>query len=174
SEIFINTPSFKIMWYLNKYAQEVYEKEKAKTTKEILGISLIEMSSKLYIQLGKWILMNIEVITKHNEDRLDFFSLPYEVLLVISDREIASLLNNIGEQSILNLVLDGDFKNIIEIGREILKLGLKPKGERKKQKDFINKIIKINKNLENMTSFSQKLFKLYALIEEKLKGGILV
>ncbi len=52
SEIFINAPSFKLMWYLNKYAETLYGKLKAKEIKEILGMSLIEIAIKLNIQLG--------------------------------------------------------------------------------------------------------------------------
>ena len=65
SEIFINAPSFEAIWYLNKYAREVYGKEKLKTTKEILGISLIEAALKLNIQLGKWTMMNVEVVNRY-------------------------------------------------------------------------------------------------------------
>ncbi len=65
SEIFINAPSFKIMWYLNKYARTLYGKQEAKEIREILGMSLIEMASRLQLQLSKWTKMNIEVIVKY-------------------------------------------------------------------------------------------------------------
>ncbi|MGB9636066.1 MAG: hypothetical protein ACPL1Y_02310, partial [Thermoplasmata archaeon] len=87
SEIFINAPSFKVMWHLNKYA-EVYSKEKAKTVKEILGMSLIQATEKLKLTLHRWTSMNIEVVSKW-EDKIDFFSLPYEVAKLISDNSIA-------------------------------------------------------------------------------------
>lgn len=178
SEIFINAPSFKIMWYLNKYAEEIYSKEKIQTTKELLGISLIELASKLYIQLSKWVMMNIEVVSKFN-NKIDFFVLPYETVLLLSSRDIASLLSDIGEFNILNLVLDGNYEGILELGERILNIALKLKAEktRKSQDKYeklINEIIKLQKNRDNKTEFSYKLFKLYSLIEEKLKGGILV
>lgn len=172
SEIFINAPSFKIMWYLNKYAEEIYSKEKIQTTKELLGISLIALASKLYIQLSKWVMMNIEVVSKFN-NRIDFFVLPYETVLLLSDRDIAGLLNEIGEFRILNLVLDGNYRSILEIGERIFNIALKPQNNQK-ESDFINEIIKLQKNKDKKTEFSYKLFKLYSLIEEKLKGGILV
>ncbi len=171
SQIFINAPSFKIMWYLNEYARKVYGKEKIKEVKQILGMSLIEMASKMYVQLGKWTKMNIEVVSKYG-DRIDFFVLPYEIVDILSDREIASLLNDIGEFKVLNMVLDGKFYKILEFGERVMRISLKPKNEwGKHEKNFISKEIKLekNKNKSKLLDFSNKLFKLYALINEKQK-----
>lgn len=172
SEIFINAPSFKLMWYLSKYASEIAGKEKAKEVKEVLGISLIEMSKRLYAQLGIWTTMNIEVVSKY-KDKIEFFFLPYEIVRLISDREIAGLLNDIGEFKILNMILDGKFDRILEMGERIFSISLKPKNERgKNENEFIYENIKLEKNKKDLTNFSQKLFKLYALINEKLKKEV--
>ena len=174
SEIFINAPSFEAMWYLNKYTREVYGKEKLKTTKEILGISLIEAALKFHIQLGKWTMMNIEAVSKSGST-IDFFSLPYEIVLLLSDNNIASLLDDVGELSVLSLVLDGNFRGILELAERIFKIALKPRKERGKQDEkFINDKVRLKKNKENLISFSQKLFKLYALIEEKAEKEVSV
>ncbi|MCM8806524.1 MAG: hypothetical protein NC926_00975 [Candidatus Omnitrophica bacterium] len=177
SEIFINAPSFKLMWYLNKYCSTIYEKEKIKSTKEILGISLIEATSKLHIQLGRWEKMNIEVVSKYKErrdnkweDKIDFFSLPAYLVDLLIDKEITSLLRQIGEFKILNMVLDERFKEILQFGERILKISLKPEKERGEyETKFLNNEIKLKRNEENLIKFSQNLFKLYALIETKLK-----
>jgi len=167
SQIFINAPSFKLMWRLNNYAQKLYGH--AHSVKEILGISLIELARKMYIQLGKWEKMNIEVVIKYN-DTIDFFSLPYEIVDLISNREIASLLNQIGEFKVLNYVLDGKFNMILEFGEKIMRIASKPESERRKdEEDFINENIKLPKNKDNLMAFSQKLFKLYALINDNTK-----
>jgi len=174
-QIFINAPSFKLMWHLNKYARKIYEE--SKTVKEILGISLIELARKMYIQLGKWEKMNIEVVIKYKvkrndkwEDVIDFFSLPYEIVDLISNREIASLLNQIGEFKVLNYVLDGKFNMILEFGERIMRIALKPESEwGKNERDFINENVKLPKNRDNLMTFSQKLFKLYALINDNTK-----
>jgi len=207
-QIFINAPSFKLMWRLNNYAQKLYgqnEKGKGKnkkliknnyaqklyghahSIKEILGISLIELARKQYIQLGKWEKMNIEVVVKHRvkrndewEDVIDFFSLPYEIVDLISNREIASLLNEIGEFKVLNYVLDGKFNMILEFGERIMRIALKPENERRKneedfiEEDFINENVKLKKNKDNLMTFSQNLFKLYALINDKTKKEVLI
>ena len=42
SEIFINAPSFEAIWYLNKYAREVYGKENLKPQKKFLAYLLLK------------------------------------------------------------------------------------------------------------------------------------
>ncbi|WP_157841547.1 Cas8a1 family CRISPR/Cas system-associated protein [Anaerocellum danielii] len=180
SYLFINAPSFKLMWYLNKYVREIYEKKGKSSPRQIIGMSLIEMALKLNIQLGKWTAMNIEVVSKYTEkkdrkpmDKIDFFSLPYELVFLLSDRKIAALLSEIGEQSILNMVLNSDYTKILKLAEKIFKIALKSKNERSdKENEFINETIKNEKNKENLISFSEKLFKLYALIEEKVKKEV--
>ncbi len=171
-EIFINAPSFKVMWYLNNYVKEIYGKSKIPKIKELLGISLIEMALKLNIQLGRWTMMNIEVISK-NGKKIDFFNLPYETVLLLSDRNIASLLADIAELNVLNMVLNSEYKEILEVAERIFKISLK-KEKTKQEKEFINSNIKLDENKNNLISYSQKLFKLYGLIEEKIKKEVLI
>ena len=167
SEIFINAPSFKLMWYLNKYSS-IYKAEGIKHLKEILGMRLIEMASKFYIQLGRWEKMNIEIVSKYG-NKIDFFSLPAEIVNLLTKKEIACLLIQIGEFKILNMVLDGKFKDILSFAEKIMRIALKKSDKRtKNEKDFIEDI-KLDRNKQNLTEFSQKLFKLYALIEREIK-----
>ena len=172
SKIFINAPSFEIMWHINKYVQTIYGKE-AKTVKEILGMSLIELAIKLNLQFGRWTSMNIEVVSKY-KDKIDFFFLPSEIIQLLSDRIIASLLYEIGEFKILNMILDGKFNEIIKFSEMIFRIALKPKKEwGEHEEEFIEENVKLEKNKENLILFSQRLFELYAMIEEKMnkKGG---
>jgi len=172
SEIFINAPSFIVMWYLNKYAKTIYSKKQAKTLKEILGMSLIELAIKLNLQLGRWTSMSIEVVSKY-KDEISFFSLPYEVAQLLSNKSIANLLNQIGEFKILNMVLDGKFNEILKFSERVFRVALKPKNEWvKHENEFINENVKLERNKNNLISFSQKLFKLYALIEEEIKKEV--
>lgn len=181
SEIFINAPSFKLMWYLNKYS-EIYTKETTKNLKEILGMSLIEIASKFFIQLGMWEKMNIEIVNKYREhdknkkeyiDKIDFFSIPVQIINILTNKEIASLLTQIGEFKILNMILDGKFKDILNFAEKVMRINLKISDERTEyEKDFINNNIKLHRNKQNLTEFSQKLFKLYALIEREIKKEV--
>ena len=183
SEIFINAPSFQVIWYLNKYAKTIYSKKQAKTLKEILGMSLIELAIKLNLQLGRWTSMSIEVVSKYKKeveskdkkykDEISFFSLPYEVAQLLSNKSIANLLDQIGEFKILNMVLDGKFNEILEFSERVFRVALKPKNEwSKHENEFIKENVKLERNKNNLISFSQKLFKLYALIEEEIKKEV--
>jgi len=173
SEIFINAPSFKVIWYLNKYAETIYSEKQAKKVKEILGMSLIELAIKLNLQLGRWTSMNIEVVSKY-KDEINFFSLPYEVVQLLSDKTIANLLYEIGEFKILNMVLDGKFNEILKFSERVFRIALKQRNElNKNENEFIKENVKLERNKNNLISFSQKLFQLYALIEEKMKKEVL-
>ncbi len=182
SEIFINAPSFQVMWYLNKFAREVLgsaSSEEMLSKRNILAMSVIEYATKIQATLGVWTGMNIEVVSKHTfynpatkkqETKIEFFSLPYEVVQLLSDRRIASLLSQIGEFEILNRVLDQDFSRLMERGYRLLRIGLKRDGERtKSENEFVYRVLYLEKNRRNPAGVAEQIFKLCALIEEKRK-----
>jgi hypothetical protein len=75
-----------------------------------------------------------------------------------------------GMKQILNMILDGKFNEILKFSERVFRIALKPKNEwGKNENEFINENVKLEGNKNNLTSFSQKLFKLYALIEEEIK-----
>ncbi len=152
SQIFINAPSFKIMWYLNRYAREIYGREKAERVEQILSMSLIEMTLRLNRELSRWTAMNIEVVLKRG-DEINFFSLPYEVVRIITNRKVASLLSRINRYDVLNLVLKGDFEGILRMGERMLREG-------------------VNSRNKGEIRVSQKLFQLYAAISDVLKEEV--
>jgi len=170
SEIFINAPSFQVMWYLNKFAREVFgsaSSEEMRNKRNILAMSVIEYATKIQTTLGVWTGMNIEVVSRRGGE-IKFFSLPYEVIQLLADRRIASLLSQIGEFEILNRVLDQDFSRLMEMGYRLLRIGLKPYIDRaKSENDFVNQMLRLEKNRQNTTLLAEQIFKLCALIEEK-------
>ncbi|MCS7274319.1 MAG: hypothetical protein NZ610_02790 [Candidatus Bipolaricaulota bacterium] len=172
SEIFINAPSFKVMWYLNKFAREVFgtfSSAEARTKREILAMSVIEYATKIQTTLGVWTGMNIEIVSRRRSE-IEFFSLPYEVIQLLADRRIASLLSQIGEFAVLNLVLAQDFSRLMELGYRLLRIGLKPYGERGDSENrFVNDILKLDKNRRDPQQAAEQIFQLCALIEEKRK-----
>lgn len=172
SDIFINAPSFKVMYYLNKFAQEAFGAfsfAEARTKREILAMSVIEYATKIQTTLGVWTGMNIEVVSRRSSE-IEFFSLPYEVIQLLADRRIASLLSQIGEFAILNLVLNQDFSRLLELGYRLLRIGLKPYGEwGKSERVFVGQNLGLEKNKQNPTRVSEQIFQLSALIEEKRK-----
>lgn len=172
SEIFINVPSFKLMYYLNRFAREAFGTENAqenRNKREILATSAIEYATKIQSTLGTWSSMNIEIISKQY-DKIEFFSLPYKTIQLISDRRIASLLSALGEFRILNLVLDGKYSRLVNDAYNLMRIGLKPYSEREPQEnDFINNYLYRWINKEKPAETAHKMLKLYALIEQKQK-----
>lgn len=158
TSIFINAPSFKVMWHLNKYAKELYGAGKVEGVKELFGMSLIELALKLNLQLGKWTMMNIEVVIKYKDkkgkDKVEFFSIPHEITMLLLDKSVASLLFDIGRTEVLSWFLDGEFDKILRDGERHFREALKSSDAK-------------------TLSYSQKLFELYALVNEKRKGGAL-
>jgi hypothetical protein len=172
SEIFINAPSFQVMWYLNQFARKVLgsaSSEEMQTKRTLLAMSVIEYATRIRATLGVWTGMNIEVVSKRG-DQIEFFSLPYEVIQLLSDRRIASLLSQIGEFEILNRVLNHDFSRLMEMGYRLLRIGLKPYSERaKSENEFVYRELYLEKNRRNPAGVAEQIFKLCALIEEKRK-----
>jgi CRISPR-associated protein Cst1 len=170
SEIFINAPSFKVMYELNKLVKESFgsaNNAEARTKREILASSVIEYTNKIQTSLGIWTGMNIEIVTK-KKDVIEFYSLPYNVIKLITDRQIASILSDLGEYSIYNIVLDEKYSRLIDITQKVLKLSTKEqlsKNEENLMKEFLNNW----KNQKHLTATANKLLKLYSLIEDKLK-----
>ncbi|ADQ47256.1 hypothetical protein Calkro_2445 [Caldicellulosiruptor kronotskyensis 2002] len=185
SEIFINAQSFQVMWYLNKYIKAVNEKAKTADVRRLLGMSVMEMALKTNIQLGKWTMMNIEAVSKlmfkikgKPKYKIDFYSLPHEVISLLLNRKISSILSEIGETSILNLVLNQNYGRIMEIGEKVFKIALKKlSGESNKGNDdesdeddkFIAHYFRLAKEKNDLIKISQNLFELYLLIMEKQK-----
>lgn len=120
SEIFINAPSFKVMWYLNKFAEQILSKNKSYQIREILGISFMEFAQKVFVTLGAWSIMNIEMVIK-KVDKIDYYSLPYEISRVLLQKEIASLINATKEPLILEIILNGKFSYLLNLSHKILR-----------------------------------------------------
>jgi CRISPR-associated protein Cst1 len=175
SEIFINAPSFKVMYYLNKYVQSL--PKDGKKIKHLLGMSLIEFSTKLKAQLGLWTSMNIEVVIKYKykkdankyEDKIDFFSLPAEIVSLLNDHEISSLIYQIGEFKVLDIVLDGKFNKLIEDAYRLMKILMRDQ-KSESDKEFLNEYFKKNQKDDERKKAVQNMLKLYALIEERTEG----
>ncbi len=170
SEIFINAPSFKVMYHLNKFMKEAFgtsSGEEARSKREILAMSIIEYATKIQTTLGVWASMNLEVVSRRG-NQIEFFSLPYEVIRLLVDRRIASTLSQIGEFAILNLVLNQDFSRLMEMGYRLLRIGLC--GERgKSENDFVDQNLRLDRNRRSPARVAEQIFQLLACIEEKRK-----
>lgn len=177
SEIFINAPSFKVMFELNQIVKETYGSsniEEARSKREILATSVIEYSRKIATTLDLWTEMNIEIVSKYKikkennkwKTKIDFFSLPYDVIKIISDRRISALLSELGEFKILNKILDRNFSELTEIAYLLLRESTKDFNNR--NNDLIKGLLYRWDNQKNLIQTANKILKLYSLIEEKI------
>lgn len=175
---FINAPSFRLMYDLNKLIKELYSNlsdDENKKVRDILATTVIEYTRKMQSVLGVWTTMNIEIVHKYKiknekgklEDRIEFFSLPTEVIRIISDRSISNILSDLAEFKILNIVLDRKYSYLIELIYKLLREGSKDYNDRNEK--LINSILYKSENQYNLISTANKLLKLYSLIEDKLK-----
>lgn len=170
SKIFINSPSFQVMWHLNQLIKEIYEKGDYHNTQELLGMSLVELTLRLKAQLGTWVGMNIEIIT-NEQNFIDFYSLPYEVTCMLLDRKIASFISDIGELSILQIILNKNFNKLMELGERLMPLTFKNFAElNKHERQFIYENLRLQKNRNNLSWFVSQIFNLYTLIKDKVGG----
>lgn len=168
SDIFINGPSFRVIYQLNKLARELYSNgsaEEQRSRRSILAMSVIEYALKTKTSLGVWTGMNIEVITKRG-NQVEYFSLPYHVIKLISNRQISALLSDIGEFRILNLVINEEYSKLTEVGYRLLRESISDR----RNYDYINTWLYLDRNKRNLSETANKLFKLYATIEQRRRN----
>lgn len=175
--IFLNAPSFQVMWYLNRLFREIYARGEVSSFREIAGLSLIELALRLQTQLGIWTKMNIEVVVRRrtrdgNKETIDFYVLPYEVVRLLLDQRIACLLSEIGEMSILRMVLEKRFKEILEVGERLLRIALKGSVNKNQDREYLEDYVRSESKRGNLMKFASDLFSLYSLIEEGTGGGV--
>jgi len=171
SKIFINAPSFKLMYELNKILASLTNKENA-SFRNLLAMSVIEFSVKTNVMLHTWVSMDIEIVAIKNSE-IEFISLPYETIKLLSNKKIAELLSSIGEFRILNMVINNKWKDLVELGYRLLKIAMK-NNIGKEDRDLINKLFYSSGSLQSSVSIKQlanKLMKLYSLIEERTKNN---
>ncbi len=164
TKVFINAPSFKLMYQLNRIVNEVYINNL--NNRALLATSIIELASNTNLLFSQWTSMNIEIIEV--KDKVRFFSLPYSTIKLISNRKIAELLSNIGEFSVLNAILEKNYNKISDIGYKLLKVGTKDITN-KSDNDLVNSLLYQKRNKENILLTANKLFNLYALIQDRIK-----
>jgi CRISPR-associated protein Cst1 len=167
-EIFINAPHFKLIWDLNNFAENILTKSKEYEVRKILGSSLLQWAIKKRTLLGAWTMMNIEVIVK-KEDIIDYFDLPPNITKILLDYEIASLIEEINEEKIFDLILAGKFSELEKANYFVLKTisKLKKKEEINKNDPITKYFTKYN-DLQYLRRVSLILPKLYGKILEKI------
>lgn len=179
SKIFINAPSFKLMYELNMIINTSFKGSRINNKRQLLAMGVIEFAIKTKTLLGKWSSYNIEIVSIEKKmkddgmfkDVIEYYSISHEATRLLTNKRIANTLNEIGEFKILNLLLDLKFTVIAEIAYRILKLSTKEilnKGDKK----TIDDTLFLSQNKHNQTALritANKLLKLYALIQDQIK-----
>ena len=166
TEIFINTPSFQTTYYLNdlaKHLLSVYD-QSVVPKKQLLAMSLVEYIARISVLLGQWAAMNIELISLKNGE-IEYYSLPNDVVQLISNRQVAAQIRDIGEFSILNMIINRDFGKLVNVAGKLLQESIKDKPDWK----FIGSFLYLDNNKKNLQHTANKILKLYALIEDRVK-----
>ena len=170
-QIFINAPSFKVMWYLNKFAEQMLSKNKSYQIREILGISFIELAQKVAVTLGTWSMMNIEmIIKKYNpkkKEEIEYYSLPIEITQVLLQKEIASLISATKEPVVLETILNGDFSKLLILSHKIIRYSF-TKSEDKSLSQLRNK-----DNI-SLRKLSEILPELYTKINSTINSEVIL
>ncbi len=173
-EIFINTPFFYLTWDLNKFAEEILNRQKEYSIRKLLGSSFIEWAIKKRTLLGAWTMRNIEIVIKKG-NTIDYFDLPYHITKILLDYEIASLIKQINEEKIFDLIVEGKFSELEKVNYLVLKTLLKLKNnDQISEKDPVRQYIKNidKKNLSNISKFLPILYEKILKILKQTKGGI--
>jgi CRISPR-associated protein Cst1 len=158
--IFINAPSFLVMFKMNEYMRNIFRNKSTWELREILGFSLMEYIVRMEASLRQWTQLNIEVVSKTNKG-FDFFTLPEQSMELLTDRRIASLCRRIGEFSVLRNVLAGEFSQLVEDGGRLMMESLT------NRRDFTNDYLYLWRNKKSplaIRNTAQSIFKLYSLI----------
>lgn len=167
SNVFINAPTFQMMYELNRILMEMAGKQNA-TYRNLLAMSIIEFSIKTNVLLNSWAGMNMEIISI-KKDKIEFISIPYNTVKILSNKKVAELIGSIGDFKILNLVIDQKWDELVEIGYRLLKISMNGIG--KEDRSFIGQFYtpedyKTSLSIKNLAN---KLIKLYSLITERIK-----
>lgn len=161
-QIFINAPSFKLMWYLNETTEKLFNADRLKN---ILGIKLIKLSQKINKSIGIWSLMNIEMIVRTINGETDNYSIPANVSSLLLNNNISSLIVKSNENFILNLILEERFDDLLELNRRLIRfLYADDKDKLIKTDDYIKNINYHNNN--HLVNLINVLPELYIKIRE--------
>jgi CRISPR-associated protein Cst1 len=155
------------MWHLNKFVKNVLGKSNAYKLDQILGLTLLEFAQKVFMTLGIWSIMNIEMVIK-KKDAIDYYSLPLYVTKVLLNKKVANLLSDIGEPIIFEMVISGNFDSLVELNHEVLKSVFDDNFERnKKRYKYVSRLKNTKKR--HRQKISAILPELYAQIDSILK-----
>ncbi|MCX7765020.1 MAG: hypothetical protein N2253_09045 [Bacteroidia bacterium] len=128
-EVFINAPSFRLMYDLNKILRGLNAMGKA--PQDILAFSLVGYALRVQRMLTAWTYQNIELIIR-SRTSVSSYSLPADVARMLLDAKIGRSLSQLSPKvstQVLQLLLSRKFGEIEHILYERLRNTLMGKGK---------------------------------------------
>lgn len=162
--IFINSNSFKVTWFLNKYVDAVY----SSNSRELFAVGLMELSQKTNKILGMWSTFNIEMVQKTYKG-IKYFSLPYETSRILLNRNISSLIRKTKEPFVQNSIISGKYENLIKLCNKLMKSIVSGKPD--KNDSFISQLS--SKSIAHLKELSSILPELYIKINKLLNQEVM-
>ncbi|GEM_PF-2195220 len=156
--IFVNAPSFELIWKLNNHIEKVHSKEAYKNIKTLFGLGFIDLVLDLNVKLGTWQRLSTEVIVFQGQN-VDFYEIPPQILELLEDKRVSSLLVELSNLKLLEVFMSGNFKLF-----EVLIHRLLRNAESNKDDELLKEF-----GLTYSPYKVKTLSKLYALIVSKLK-----
>ncbi len=156
--IFANAPSFELIWKLNQHLEKIHSKGVYEDIKTLFGVAFIDLVLDLNVKLGLWQRLSTEVIVFKGQD-IDFYEIPPQILELLEDKRISSLIASLNNPKILDVFLSGNFKLLEVLIYRLLRSAGSDK-EDKLLKEF---------NLSYKPETVETMSKLYALSVSKLK-----
>lgn len=114
-EVFINAPSFRLMYDLNKVLRSLFFG--GKELQDILALSLIGYALRIQRMLTAWTYQNIELIVKKGES-IHSYTLPADIARLLLDAKVARSLSQLSPKVstlVLQLLLSRKFGEIEDL-----------------------------------------------------------
>lgn len=166
--VFINSPSLGVSYHLNRLLrslEKIYS-ERELGTRHLLAMSITEYAVKMSAAMGVWTLLNVEMIVQHSRG-IDFLSLPFEVVRLLADRRIATLLSRIGEYIVYESLIERKTSQLVELSYNLLRVGVKPASERSKaEKEYLKRALHLERNRKYPIRTAEEILHLCAICEE--------
>jgi len=121
---FLNAPSFRLMWVLNRVMRSVFSPKGERTLRELFGTTLMETALRHQLILHHWSMMNVEIVTFHGK-QVDSHALPPDRVAALTNPRVASLLKSLGNTEYLSWVLDGREERLLDRAQKLIRESLK-------------------------------------------------
>ncbi|GIV22463.1 MAG: hypothetical protein KatS3mg025_0122 [Bacteroidia bacterium] len=105
SEVFINAPSFKLMWHLNRLLKGISEQQEALP---LLATSVVEYSLRIQRMLGGWVFQNIQLIHRQGET-VETVTLSPAVVRLLLRPKVTQALARLRSSALVRALLAGRF-----------------------------------------------------------------